>query len=220
MRRFKCGVCGFIYDEAKEGTKWDDLPADWVCPVCGAPKSAFEEIASEAPVAAPSEAAAGSGSAAGRSVAAPAAAGMSAGELSVLCSNLALGCDKQQLLREKELFTKLADYFETGTAAGSGVDLHMLAGKLDADIAQNFPAAETAAASDRGAKRVLTWSKKVTVMLKSLLERCESEGEGFVSKTNVWVCDICGFIYVGDVPPDICPVCKVPSFKILKVERS
>jgi rubredoxin len=41
MARYQCNVCGFIYDEEKEGKKWGDLPYDWVCPVCGADKSSF-----------------------------------------------------------------------------------------------------------------------------------------------------------------------------------
>ncbi len=41
MARFRCTVCGFVYDEDKEGTPFADLPDDWTCPVCGAPKSAF-----------------------------------------------------------------------------------------------------------------------------------------------------------------------------------
>ena len=41
----------------------------------------------------------------------------------------------------------------------------------------------------------------------------------FIKNTKVYVCDICGFIYVGDEKPEICPVCKVPSFKLLEVER-
>jgi len=216
MRRFKCGVCGFVYDEAKEGVKWDDLPSDWVCPVCGAPKSAFEEVLDEKPASQ-----SGSGTSAAPSRAGQKApAGSSFGELSVLCSNLALGCDKQQLGREKELFEKLAGHFQDRAEKGPEAEFRALAAALDRDITENYPAAEAAAVSDRGAKRVLTWSRKVTVMLKSLLERWQNEGEGFVAKTNVWVCDICGFVYIGDVPPDICPVCKVPSFKILKVERS
>ncbi len=44
-----CGVCGYTYDPVEgdpahgvaPGTPFDDLPADWVCPACGAPKSAF-----------------------------------------------------------------------------------------------------------------------------------------------------------------------------------
>jgi rubredoxin len=49
-RKFMCIVCGYIYDEAEgapddgiaAGTRWDDVPDDWVCPDCGAPKEDFE----------------------------------------------------------------------------------------------------------------------------------------------------------------------------------
>jgi len=34
-----------VYDEAKEGVKFSDLPKEWVCPVCGVPKSAFVLLA-------------------------------------------------------------------------------------------------------------------------------------------------------------------------------
>ena len=37
--------------------------------------------------------------------------------------------------------------------------------------------------------------------------------------TNVFVCTICGFIYIGDNPPQLCPVCKVPSWKFEKIEE-
>ena len=40
MARYRCTVCNYVFDEAKEG-KISDLPKEWVCPVCGAPKSAF-----------------------------------------------------------------------------------------------------------------------------------------------------------------------------------
>lgn len=42
--KYKCLMCGEIYDEVKEGKKFSDLPDDWVCPVCGAPKSLFKLI--------------------------------------------------------------------------------------------------------------------------------------------------------------------------------
>ncbi len=50
MKKYVCTVCGWIYDPAvgdpaggvKPGTSFDDVPDTWVCPVCGAPKSAFE----------------------------------------------------------------------------------------------------------------------------------------------------------------------------------
>ncbi len=44
MRKWKCSVCGYIYDESKEGVRFEDLPKDWTCPQCGAPKSVFSVI--------------------------------------------------------------------------------------------------------------------------------------------------------------------------------
>jgi rubredoxin len=51
MKKYVCSVCGYVYDEAEgipgdgiaPGTLWGDLPEDWVCPLCGAEKSEFEE---------------------------------------------------------------------------------------------------------------------------------------------------------------------------------
>lgn len=42
--QYKCSVCGYIYDEKKEGTPFSELPDDWTCPVCNAPKDAFERV--------------------------------------------------------------------------------------------------------------------------------------------------------------------------------
>ena len=39
-----------------------------------------------------------------------------------------------------------------------------------------------------------------------------------VENTDVHVCTICGFIYIGDKLPDVCPVCKVPNQKFEKIE--
>ena len=52
MAKYVCKVCGYVYDPKKgdpsgniaPGTKFEDLPEDWVCPVCGAPKSQFEKL--------------------------------------------------------------------------------------------------------------------------------------------------------------------------------
>lgn len=51
-RRWICRICGFIYDEAvgdldhgfAPGTLWDDVPSDWVCPVCRVTKSDFDPL--------------------------------------------------------------------------------------------------------------------------------------------------------------------------------
>jgi len=44
MKSYKCSACGYIYDEAVESIRFKDLPADWICPVCGSEKSDFIEI--------------------------------------------------------------------------------------------------------------------------------------------------------------------------------
>lgn len=51
MDKYVCTVCGYVYDSelgdpdggVAPGTKWDDVPDDWVCPVCGASKEDFEK---------------------------------------------------------------------------------------------------------------------------------------------------------------------------------
>lgn len=51
MKRYVCEVCGYVYDEADgdpdngvaAGTKWEDVPEDWVCPLCGVGKDQFAE---------------------------------------------------------------------------------------------------------------------------------------------------------------------------------
>ena len=43
-KRFKCEVCGYIYDESEQDLKFEDLPEDWVCPICFTDKADFIEI--------------------------------------------------------------------------------------------------------------------------------------------------------------------------------
>jgi len=51
MQKYVCVVCGYIYDPEKgdpesnipPNTPFEQLPESWVCPVCGADKSQFEE---------------------------------------------------------------------------------------------------------------------------------------------------------------------------------
>lgn len=44
MKKYRCLMCGHIYDEEKEGTKFSDLPESWTCPMCGVPKAMFQEM--------------------------------------------------------------------------------------------------------------------------------------------------------------------------------
>ncbi|MEN8108381.1 MAG: rubredoxin [Pseudomonadota bacterium] len=51
-KEYMCVVCGFVYNEADglpeegfaPGTRWDDIPANWVCPECGAAREDFEMV--------------------------------------------------------------------------------------------------------------------------------------------------------------------------------
>ena len=51
MKKYICTVCGYVYDPEigdpengiSPGTPFEKLPSDWVCPVCSADKSQFEE---------------------------------------------------------------------------------------------------------------------------------------------------------------------------------
>jgi len=42
--KYKCMACGYIYDDEKEDVKFEDLPEDWVCPLCGVGKDMFEKV--------------------------------------------------------------------------------------------------------------------------------------------------------------------------------
>jgi rubredoxin len=52
MQKWRCTSCGYIYDPEvgdpdggiSPGTAFEDLPDDWVCPVCGVPKDMFEPL--------------------------------------------------------------------------------------------------------------------------------------------------------------------------------
>ncbi|MFR5438834.1 MAG: rubredoxin [Monoglobus pectinilyticus] len=51
-KKYVCDICGYIYDEAEgepdngiaPGTKWEDLPEDYVCPLCGVGKDQFSKM--------------------------------------------------------------------------------------------------------------------------------------------------------------------------------
>lgn len=127
MKKYVCSICGYVYDEAAgipaagigPGTRWEDLPEGWVCPLAALPKicsirwsrkkrpengtvkaagpEAVRERDGGEEAREPED---GSGGEELRD--------LSAGELSALCSNLARGCEKQYRAEESALFTQLA----------------------------------------------------------------------------------------------------------------
>ncbi|MCL2172767.1 MAG: rubredoxin [Candidatus Bathyarchaeota archaeon] len=224
MQKFICSICGYVYDESvgssengiAQGTTWESIPDNFVCPICGAPKSAFK-LYKETPVTlTPSQTNV-------NNEPVEELRELSTGEISIICASLAKGCEKQQLSAEMEAFNKLADYFKSKATIATQVKTWNNAiNMLDNDITKGFTVAKIVAQNntDRGALRSLIWSEKVSTIMKALLERFVKDGEAMLENTKIWVCDICGFIYIGDIPPKICPVCRVPNFKILEIERS
>ncbi len=238
MSRYKCLMCGYIYDEAlgipeakiAPGTKFADLPADWVCPLCGSPKSMFDLIDEDpeepAPKAAKNAAKTVSAVSSDDMTSVPAGYDdalreMSVEEMAALCSNLSKGCEKQCLMEESAMFAKLSDYYMGKAKPVKNASTEDLLRIINENLNENLPSAKEASENvkDRGALRIATWSGKVTAILQSLMDRYGKEGNDLLKNTNVYVCDICGFIYIGDEPPAICPICKVPSFKLVKIPR-
>lgn len=221
MKKYVCSICGYVYDEAKgipkagimPGTRWEELPQDWVCPLCGAAKTEFKlqgESSNGVTERKPS------------SVIEPSTdqKKLSPLEISSLCTNLARGCEKQYKPEEAGLFRELAGYFKEVSAPAVDPGFDDLINLIEKDLEENFENANsiTSNEGDRGAMRALVWSEKVTRILKSLLTRYQKEGDAMLENTGVYVCTICGFVYIGDNPPEICPVCKVPNWKFEKIE--
>ena len=203
--KYVCSVCGYVYDEEVEGVPFSELPDDWSCPMCKAPKSLFfaedsekddvktehidviDEDMTEIPPLV----------------------------LSQIFSNLARGCEKQYKENESKLFTELSEYYRKASGNMENPSTTVIAEKLSEDLSSLYPTLRERGEmlKDRGALRVTVWGEKVTRMALSLVDRYEKEGSSFLDNTKIWVCSICGFIYIGDTPPAICPVCKVPDWK-------
>ena len=201
MKEYICTVCGYVHKTDGE------LPQDFVCPLCGAGRDAFKlkeehnaQTATEKPHTEKE---------------------LSAMEMSIICSNLARGCEKQYLPKESENFKKLSEFFRSKAQPEDVASYEKLLELIEQDLSSGFPYGNVVAGKqpDRGALRCQVWAEKVTRMLQSLLLRYRTEGDKMLENTGVYVCTVCGFVYVGNEPPKLCPVCKVPDWKFEKVER-
>ena len=213
MKKYLCTVCGHIYDEdagdeknhiAKQ-TAFGDLPEKWTCPVCGAFKSQFRELNTpkieiKVEHLPPSALTALKGSA--------------------ICSNLAKGCEKQQKADEAVIYHSLAKELKESVPSATSVSFSDLMRGVEHDISSLIPMVKKVAENhhDRGALRAVTWAEKVTRIQHSLLERHEKEGPSLVKGKNVYLCPVCGFIFIDEQAPSKCPVCGVPEWKFEIVE--
>lgn len=210
MKKYRCTICGYIYDESKENVKFSDLPEDWKCPLCGAPKNLFEEIVEDnqtVEVTKETEVITEDND----------LRELSNDEIAYICSNLAKACDKQYLEEEKGLYLELFEYFKSKDINNGSINNLVEMFNNDANllndafnIVNNY--------DDSGAKRVLTWATKTNNIINSIIKNYSVKGIEYIKNNKICVCDICGFVFIGDVPPQVCPICKVPNFKILEVE--
>lgn len=111
-----------------EAVPFAQLPDSWVCPLCGAPKSAF------VPEAAQPAAPASRQARLDRSRRAEALSGSEC----ALFSNLARGCEKQYKPREQALFMEIADYFAAAAPQVSDADEKLVARLIDADLSERL----------------------------------------------------------------------------------
>ena len=204
--KYICRICGYVYDDAKEKVPFEQIPDDWKCPLCGAMKKDFV----------PESVTADTTSLHVETDLKP----LNEGQLAMVCSNLARGCEKQYLPQQAEDFRTLAAFFRSKAEPVQEASTAKLLELIENDLSVGYPYGNAVSAEkpDRGALRCQVWSEKVTRMLQSLLTRYENEGDKMLENTGVWVCTVCGFVYVGDTAPELCPVCKVPSWKFEKAE--
>ena len=115
----------YIHDEAVGG-KWEDLPADWKCPVCKAGKDAFkpkeEKTASQEVLEKPHV-----------------DKELSPMEMSIICSNLARGCEKQYLPQQADDFRTLAEFFRSKAAPVEEASTAKLLELIDKDLSVGYP---------------------------------------------------------------------------------
>ncbi len=220
MTKYKCSICQWVYDPEigdpkggiEPGTPFESLPEDWRCPLCNAPKSDFFKLEDTKPsqkkVSAPSDLTHND------------LKELSPAELAFICSSIALGCRRQYLDEEAALFETIAkEYLNIAPTDKIDTSFEHIAKLVTESIKKGYPEAYASAeaAKDRGAKRALTWTEGATRMLSLQLKQHLESGGANLKNTNIFVCEACGFISIGDEVPEFCPVCKVGSIKFRKI---
>lgn len=200
MTKFICQICGYVHE---------GIEPPEACPLCGAPKSMFkradvttEKIQKTS------------------TTLTETTDGLTVIEKSVVLTELANGCDKQHKLEARDILLDLGEQYRTVAKKPIKASFKELAATIGKQLDTDYPQITEIAmkAGDRGALRVLTWGGKGTMSQKAILDRYLQEGDSMLNGQNIYVCPICGFIYIGTQAPDKCPVCSIPPwrFEIIK----
>ncbi len=104
---------------------------------------------------------------------------------------------------------------------GTDRDQNVLLARLDAlskDCTANaYPQLKENSGANRGALRAYTWGNKTMTILKSVIGRVITKGDAVLAAGQAfYVCDACGFIFVGNEAPAVCPVCKAPAARFVR----
>lgn len=143
----------------------------------------------------------------------------SAQSMAAICSNMVKACEKQMRTTEMELFKKLQSYYEKRVDSIEPEGFSDLSGYINDDVATRYEelSDRASAGGDRGSLRCMTWGKKVTSIHKSVLARYEKQGESLLEGNTLHVCEACGFIAIAPSVPPMCPICKAPASRFMKI---
>ena len=210
MAQWKCKVCGYIY----EG---EELPADFTCPLCKQPASAFEKIAEAKPANKYAgtqteknlEAAFAGESQARNKYTYFASVAKKEGYEQI--SSLFLKTADNEKEHAKMWFKELNGIGDTAQNLGAAADgenyewTDMYEGFAKTAEAEGFP---ELAAKFRAVGEI---EKHHEERYRALLKKVETAAVFAKSEVKVWECRNCGHIVVGTNAPDKCPVCNHPQ---------
>ena len=138
--------------------------------------------------------------------------------LPAIFSNLAKASEKQQKTAQTKLFSELAESFQLPDSEQIDT-VETVKDQIAGDLKNHYPEIRKRAelVNDRGVLRALSWGQKVTTLQKSLIDRYLMKGDDFFVDNDLFVCEACGFIFLGKESPNLCPVCKAPEKRFSKV---
>jgi rubrerythrin len=152
--------------------------------------------------------------------------GLTSQGVALWMDNYAMIASKFQRPRLAQLFEGFSQELRDGDKETTGVipvednqnnNLADLEKLIRDCIDTSYPALKGAAKDNRGALRAFTWGSKVATILKSILGRLKTQGDGILKEGQAFfVCEGCGFMYIGERAPEICPVCKAPASRFAR----
>ena len=214
--KYRCLICGHIYDEEKEGVKFADLPADWKCPTCKQPKEKFtlvEEQKKNPYVGTQTE----------KNLEAAFAGESQARNKYTYFASIAKKEGYEQIA---SLFLKTADnekehakiWFKELNGLGDTVaNLNEAANGENyewTDMYEEFAVTAEKEGFPELAKKfrmVGAIEKHHEERYRELLRNVETSEVFKKSEVKIWECRNCGHIVVGTNAPEVCPVCAHPQ---------